>query len=1242
MVARLAASVLLLMAVAAGARAASPFETKADQLTAELRRRAGKPEAIAPLGALVRLEEELPPGRLLPVLRELAEGKGTHPLVAAQAAFYLSLEDERRGEDAAAEARRRQLGFWNHLWVVGPFDAQGRSGLARAYPPEQSARGLDPRVPGQAFAGKERDVSWRLAPPEAFREGAIFVDGLLRPESDAVAYLLAVVESPSPREAVLRLGSPGPVKVWVNGVPAHQRSAVRPSMPDQDAVPARLRAGENWVLVKTVVTSGAWRLYLRFTDLAGRPLPGLAPAASPRGPAPALVASPTPPGRAAATDLGALLRRRAEGARAPGAWLDLARYLALVHPEDVESQPIEAALRKAGNASEALLLLSEVAREEDDRRAALEAVAARTGEPASRALALTRLGDLARQRRRDASATAAWRAALAAHRECWPATLALAFDEQNAGLASAALARLDALPAEVRRVARVARARARVLEALGRRLEASAVLAEINQVRRTDLDVAQELAGAARTRGDLARAAALYGEAARRRPDLPFMTFETARLLEGRGDLAGARSLLASAAARLPDDPRIPEEQGRLLARANQVKESLPFFQRALALRPQNPALRRYAERLAAESGQGADRAAAAEDLAKRFAADAEVLARAAFAGTPATDARAVEGSVVLLDRRVVRVHQNGLSEQFAQRVVEVRSERAARENQEYYVRYTPGSQEVEIRKARILRRSAGGEVEISEATARDDRDLSEPWYGLYYDNRAEVVSYEDLRAGDVIEVQYTVADVGLRNEMADYFGDFNFIGETASKKRWDYTLIGPEGRTFYFNAPRVAGLRKSVEKAGGEVVHRFSATDVPRVQPEPSMPGFAEAAPYLHVSTYKGWEDVGRWYWHLVEDQLTPDDTLRRAAAEATRGLKTDEEKTRALHRYVIEGTRYVGLEFGIHGYKPYRVTQVLARRFGDCKDKASLLLALLREVGIDSELVLVRTRRGGKVDTAPASLAVFDHAIVYVPRLSLYLDGTAEFAGMRELPSQDQGVMVLRVSPRGATLTETPVLPAAANRASRVWRVDLDVEGSGRIAEDLTITGQAAPEWRVHYQTPGERQERFSKVWNGRFPGAKVESLRFVGIEDRNHPVTLRAEVSVPRVAERRSGGELQLPITARDADFVRTYARLSGRRHELQLGYPWVHEEELIFRIPEGWHVVRQPGPRRDRNPFGRFELEVSPVENGRALRVRSLIEVERHRISPGEYGAFRKFLGVIDGVLGERIIVAKDEG
>src|SRR4029079_15714886 len=135
-----------------------------------------------------------------------------------------------------------------------------------------------------------------------------------------------------------------------------------------------------------------------------------------------------------------------------------------------------------------------------------------------------------------------------------------------------------------------------------------------------------------------------------------------------------------------------------------------------------------------------------------------------------------------------------------------------------------------------------------------------------------------------------------------------------------------------------------------------------------------------------------------------------------------SDLERVRAVHNFVVTSTSYVGLEFGIHGYKPYKVTQVLARRFGDCKDKASLMIALLREVGVPAELVLVRTRRGGHLDPEPASLAIFDHAIVYVPKLDRYLGGNAEVSRPAEETAQEHGVTVLRVGARGSVLTQTP----------------------------------------------------------------------------------------------------------------------------------------------------------------------------------------------------------------------------
>src|SRR6185369_7461084 len=93
--------------------------------------------------------------------------------------------------------------------------------------------------------------------------------------------------------------------------------------------------------------------------------------------------------------------------------------------------------------------------------------------------------------------------------------------------------------------------------------------------------------------------------------------------------------------------------------------------------------------------------------------------------------------------------------------------------------------------------------------------------------------------------------------------------------------------------------------------------------------------------------------------------------------------------------------------------------------------------------------------------------------------------------------------------------------------------------------------------------------------------------------------------------AGGRLMLPVTAREPDFVRSYARLSSRRHELALAYPWQHAEELLFRLPAGYAVERLPAARALDTPFGRFRLDAEVVE-GHQVRIRSELDVRRHTI------------------------------
>ena len=179
------------------------------------------------------LEEFLPPGRIDPVLRGVAADRRTHPLVAAQVEYQLALAEARAGDFAGAERRFDGLGLFEPPHIVGPFDAQGRGAISRVLPPEEPGGG--PGQPRAARAFRREGARGAVALQRgsgaraagARRVGALALDGLMRPDSDAVAYALTYLRSDRPRQVVLRLGSAGPVKVWLAGRPIFERNVVR-------------------------------------------------------------------------------------------------------------------------------------------------------------------------------------------------------------------------------------------------------------------------------------------------------------------------------------------------------------------------------------------------------------------------------------------------------------------------------------------------------------------------------------------------------------------------------------------------------------------------------------------------------------------------------------------------------------------------------------------------------------------------------------------------------------------------------------------------------------------------------------------------------------------------------------------------------------------------------------------------------------------------------------------------------
>ncbi len=1195
----------------------------AEQFTAaskELERDRGLPRGLVALAKLERLHDEvadLP--RLAAVYARTADDPRAMPEIRSLARYQLVRVERSRGNLQKAAAELRRLGFLGEWQVIGPFDDEGKVGFDAGYPPEKA---IDL---GGRYPGKTREVTWRALPPEAMVLGFVNLGAAMRPARQVAAYALAVVESPREQRVRLWAGASGAIKIWVNGALAIAERSYHMARPDQFGAAVTLRKGPNRILVKLCHEEGRLGFLARLADAKGNAAPLRPIAAAPLQPP---VRAGDHPERL--DDLLKALERRARSARGkgePSARLDLAIALDERRSTDSrERRGSEEARRAAALAPRSLEAQLAAAQLEDDpnrRRAYLEAaLAAAPADP----VALSARATLELQRGRPAEAAELYRRAVGAAPAYVPARAGLAAALEHAGLGARAEGERQRLAREFPSSPSAAIAAARSARRLDRADSAALLMRKVLALRYDDEGTRGLLAQLLVEKGDVEGALEILDGSVRLDPSDLSLRLRKADLLASNGRLEEAEQAYADAVRICPDEAEGWERRGQARLRAGRQKDALADFQRALELRPQNPRLKELVRQLEPER----------ERFETPYLYDARELVKSSGRLHP------LDGNddvVVLGDLKVTRVFPSGLAATYVQLVVKVLTPRGADAWRSHSIGYAPDRQELRVERGRVTRPDGS----VVETWQENERSQSEPWYRLYYDTRVRTLSFPSLSPGDVVEIAYRTEDVAGENMLADYFGDLTYLEDSAPKVRFDYVLLMPQGRAIHASDPGVPGLVHTERPlTGGVVEHRWSARALPKIQGEPGMPGWSEVSPFVHVSTYADWGQVAAFYWGLVRDQLRPTQEVRDAAeriAKEVRGRNPSADDLRiirAVYDFVVSNTRYVGLEFGIHGYKPYRVDQILERRFGDCKDKASLMHALLESLGIDSRLVLLRMKRLGRIPDMPASLAVFNHAILYVPKYDLWLDGTAAYSGSRDLPGDDRGAAVLVVNPgEPPRFGYIPEARPEDNRSEGVFQIVLSPAGAASVRGESRVAGAYAPSYRRAYQTENDRRATFEQAFSRTFPGLQVKEVSLSDLSRIEDDVTMRFALEAARYAQKEGDG-LRLPAFGNPHGFGEMYAALSSRRYDLVLGDPWQSRFTYRYVLPSGWKAAELPQEASADAAFGAFELRYR-AEAG-AVIAEGRVSFKLGRIAAADYTAFREFVTRMDRAMARTIRIA----
>jgi transglutaminase-like putative cysteine protease len=359
-----------------------------------------------------------------------------------------------------------------------------------------------------------------------------------------------------------------------------------------------------------------------------------------------------------------------------------------------------------------------------------------------------------------------------------------------------------------------------------------------------------------------------------------------------------------------------------------------------------------------------------------------------------------------------------------------------------------------------------------------------------------------------------------------------------------------------------------------GTVIHHWEINAVPRMYDEPNMPPDEMVLQRLVVSTLPDWKAVSQWYWRLSMTHLaaiTPD--LKQTVDGLTAGAASDPAKVNALFQYVSRNIRYMGVtpEKDRPGYEPHDVKLTFEKKYGVCRDKAALLVAMLGLAGEKAYPVLINV--GTRLDPQVPN-PFFNHAIVAVessPGHYTLMDPTDEHT--RELlPAYDDNQSFLVCRPEGDTLSLSPVTPPEQNMMHITTTGTLGDDGRLTATAVLDFTGVNDDEYRgaLAEMKPDDRRRFFASRLQRIMPGAQLTSLTITpaDIMDTATPLHAAMTFAVDGMAAFGGGKSVvNMPWIGRSfgvANYILDGTGLEKRKYPLETQVTCGIEESVSIKL------------------------------------------------------------------------------
>jgi tetratricopeptide (TPR) repeat protein len=354
-------------------------------------------------------------------------------------------------------------------------------------------------------------------------------------------------------------------------------------------------------------------------------------------------------------------------------------------------------------------------------------------------------------------------------------------------------------------------------------------------------------------------------------------------------------------------------------------------------------------------------------------------------------------------------------------------------------------------------------------------------------------------------------------------------------------------------------------------------------------------------------------------------EEIIEQKIQELIAGKNTEEEKIKAIYEFAASDIRYVAIELGMGAYAPTPAIDVFLYKYGDCKDKTTLLIAMLRHIGVEAYQVLLSPAPGKTVNLALPSVAQFSHVITAIPLGDgnyIWLDPTASTCKYGDLPAGDQGRKVFVIGKEFGEFVDTPVHPSEMNKIHSSSEITLMDDGTIKGWEKTTAYGQADMYLKSVYRLmrTDERKKLLEDILNQRYPGVELSDVSISDISNLDIPTEVKVEFSCPEYVS-AFDGTIAFPLPSEDFS---SYAGLVGgkteRRYDFHLGYNIAVEKDLTLSIPKGYKIASLPKDVTVNHDFGTFSRKYERVNNT-TVKYYTSLNFNTHIISLSNYAELK---------------------